>query len=113
MMKKKILRLHLALDQLKKVVEEFEGNKAAVARHLGYSHKYIRSLCKQIKNSDPEWEHYTYREEMYRKKMPTCFPSNEDRLKYLDCPEMNLTKKFGQIRDNYNWFEDPHKVLLD
>lgn len=103
----------MSLDKLKDVVEKFDGNKAAVARHLGYSEKYIRSLCKKIREKHPDWPHYTYIHELKDKKMGNCFPTNEERLRYLDYPEMNLTKKFGRVKDTYNYFEDEHKVHYD
>ena len=95
------------LDKLKLLVEEHDGNKAKVARLLNYSEKYIRTLCRAIKDKYPSWEHYRYIGEL---SIPTIFATNEERLSYADRPEKNMTKLFHRVKCTYNYFEDEHVV---
>lgn len=101
----------ISLQELKELVEKHDGNKAKVARLLGLTDKTVRSRCKRIRGLYPDWPHYTYKHELEDRKIGNCFPTNEERLAYLDNPERNLTKQFGRIKDTYNPFTEELRVL--
>ena len=101
----------LALEELKKLVEKLDGNKAKVARVLGLSDKSVRSRCKRIRKLYPDWPHYTYMYEIEERKIGNCFPTNEERLAYIDNPERNLTKKFGKLKDPDSFYLETYRLL--
>lgn len=78
------------LEKIKSIIEKCDGNRKAISEMTGYSHSYVSKLFKKIKKKYPEWKYFSYKED------PNFFPSNHQRLSYLDNPEVpyyNRTKR--------------------
>lgn len=70
------------IEQLKNIIDEFEGDKKKMAEHFNVDKSTIHRWFRAVKEVYPGMKYYVPPHRPGR-----MFPTNKERLKYLDNPE--------------------------